>query len=84
MIYYRRRQACTSCQDGFVFLRLPQNHEIIRLSGTARRIWEILGYPVSLTEIVSSLAAEFAANRMVPAASFQIMPIKTGASVRCS
>jgi hypothetical protein len=61
-MHYRRRMTYTHCQDGIAFIQPTNKRKIIRLSGTARRIWEILEYPITTEEIAHVLAAEFSAG----------------------
>ncbi|MDD5711942.1 MAG: PqqD family peptide modification chaperone [Smithellaceae bacterium] len=44
---------------GILFVRPFDAELVIRLEGTARRIWELLEYPIDLPEIADKLAVEF-------------------------
>ena len=49
----------THCRDGMMFIQPADQDKLIRLSGTARRIWEMLDYPISIEETAKILAAEY-------------------------
>jgi len=42
-----------------MFIQPADKDKLIRLSGTARRIWEMLDYPISIEETAKILAAEY-------------------------
>jgi len=50
------------CKDSMLCIRLPESETVIQLSGTGRRIWEILEYPITLEEITRALSAEYSAD----------------------
>lgn len=61
-MYYRRKATYTQCRDGMMFVRPAGKDKLIRLSGTARRIWELLEYPESVDEASKMLAAKYSAS----------------------
>lgn len=58
-MYYRRKMTYTHCRDGMMFIQPADKDKLIRLSGTARRIWETLDYPISIKETAKIMAAEY-------------------------
>jgi O-methyltransferase len=59
IIFYRRRPVQIWADGGALCLRLAGAERVLRLEGTARRIWELLEYPAKTDEISDRLAAEF-------------------------
>ena len=61
-MHYRRRMVQSWCQDGSVVVRPSPEGDPVGLSGTARRVWELAEYPVTLAEMARALAVEYAAD----------------------
>lgn len=59
MPFFRRLPLPFWTESGEICLRPPGSKRVIRLEGTARRIWELLEYPAATEEISSRLAVEF-------------------------
>ncbi len=61
-MHYRRRMVQSRCQNGSMVVWPPQAGDPVRLAGTARRVWELAEYPVTLAEMAGALAVEYAAD----------------------
>jgi O-methyltransferase len=61
--FLRRLSVQTWVDCGTLVARPPGSEQVLRLAGTARRIWELLEYPTHLDEIVAGLHAEFSGGK---------------------
>lgn len=61
-MYYRRtlQQVCSN--EAALLVRGRGEDKMLRLEGTGYRIWELLEYPLSIEQLVHTLACEFTAD----------------------
>jgi len=62
-MFFRCLPVQTWVEGGSLVLRPPGAARVLRLAGTARRVWELLEYPADLDEIAARLYAEFSGSR---------------------
>ena len=61
--FYRRAEGAVFAEHTALLVQSPGRGKLLRLKGTARRIWQLLEYPVTPEELCSRLEGEFAGSR---------------------
>ena len=62
MALFRRAEGAVFADHTALLVKSPSGERLLRLKGTARRIWELLEYPITREELGERLADEFAGN----------------------
>jgi O-methyltransferase len=60
---FRRAEGAVFTEETALLVQLPDKEKSLRLKGTARRIWELLEYPITREELGERLAGEFVGDR---------------------
>jgi Macrocin-O-methyltransferase (TylF)/Coenzyme PQQ synthesis protein D (PqqD) len=60
---FRRKAVAVFVEEEALLVELPEAQKCLRLTGTARRIWEFMEYPITLEELVQELIGEFAGDQ---------------------
>jgi Macrocin-O-methyltransferase (TylF)/Coenzyme PQQ synthesis protein D (PqqD) len=63
VVFLRRAEGAVIAESTAVLLQLPDEKRSLRLNGTARRIWELLEYPITQGELCIRLSVEFDGTR---------------------